>query len=162
MRIRPELAIFILEMRNYISFGCLFIALGFFLYGAVEVYESRTDSMTVMISYGFMLLFCALSLVFAFLKTLDEKFDALIKVLNEHSDRLGSIIKSSNDRFWPSASNITVTFQGKSLYEIPSLDVMDKMTLEELEQERLKAEKSEDYEKAAVIQKKIDQRRRKG
>lgn len=147
-------------MRNYISIACLVIAFGFFLYGAEELYESRIDANTVMISYGFMLVFCVLSLVFAFLRNLDEKFDSLITVLNEHSSRLGTIIKNSNDKFWPSQSNITVTI--KPLYEIPSVDVMDKMSLNELEQERIKAEKAENYEKAAVIQKKIDQRKHRG
>lgn len=116
------------------------------------MYLSRTDWSVVMTSYGFMVLFALFALMFGYLNDLEKKFDHLTKVLSDTFVKLAAIERSRDKMGF--GSNITFSFQNSME---PAIDTM---SLEDLENERRKAEKNEDYERAALIQKKIDQRRR--
>lgn len=151
-RIAPEVPIFRIRMRNVASRICIALAMLCFLSSAHQMYLSRTDWSVVMTSYGFMVLFALFALMFGYLNDLEKKFDHLTKVLSDTFVKLAAIERSRDKMGF--GSNITFSFQNSME---PAIDTM---SLEDLENERRKAEKNEDYERAALIQKKIDQRRR--
>lgn len=146
-------------MRNPISIFGFVLAFLCFSFGALELYEVRTDWMAVTIGFGFMFMFILFSLVFAYLRTLEIKFDQLTKILSDTFVRLAAIQQQNHERYtYGYPSPIHVTFQGSGVKR--EVDAMDFMSLEDLEKERKKAEKAEDYERAAIIQKKIDQKKK--
>lgn len=142
-------------MRN--AWGYVVAAFWLFL-ALVKAYETRVDWMAVCVCLGFSMLFVMLSLVLSYLTVLETKFDILTRTLSDTFVKLSQIEQKNYERFQGYQPTMKITFQGAppSWAEESS---MDAMSLEELEQERKKAEKEENYEKAAKIQKKIDQKK---
>lgn len=142
-------------MRN--AWGYVVAAFWLFL-ALVKAYETRVDWMAVCVCLGFSMLFVMLSLVLSYLTVLETKFDILTRTLSDTFVKLSQIEQKNYERFQGYQPTMKITFQGAP----PSWateNTMDGMTLEQLEQERKKAEKEENYEKAAMIQKKIDQKK---
>jgi hypothetical protein len=130
-----------------------------FLYSMLQLYEVRTDWLAVTIGLGLMSIFLYLSLAFAYLRTLEEKFDQLTNILADTFRKLSAIEQQNYERFHygPPPSNIGFSFSTNTSWV--AKDPLDSMTVEQLEVERKKAEKAEDYEKAAQIQKRIDNKK---
>lgn len=148
-------------MRNPLSTIGWFCAAFWLCFALLKGYESRPDWNVVIVSLGFCFLFILFSLVFAYLRTLELKFDQLTKVLSDTFVKLAAIEQQNFTRYHygqPPPSNIHVTFQGNGVKW--EANAMDFMSVEDLEKERKKAEKAEDYERAALIQKKIDQKKK--
>ena len=139
-------------MRNVLSRICIALAVLCFMSSAYQMYLSHTDWPAVMVSYGFMVLFVLFAFMFGYLNDLESKFDNLTNVLTDLFNKLTAIERSRDKMGF--GSNITFSF--KTTMD-PAIDLM---SLDDLEKERRKAEKNEDYERAAMIQKKIDQRKR--
>lgn len=147
-------------MKNPISILGFVLAFLCFSFSVIELYEVRTDWMAATIGFGFMFMFILFSLTFAYLRTLEIKFDQLTKILSDTFVRLAAIQQQNHERYsYGYPPPIHVTFQGNGVKW--EADAMDFMSLEDLEKERKKAEKAEDYERAAIIQKKIDQKRKR-
>lgn len=149
-------------MRNPLSTIGWFCAAFWLYFAMLKGYESRPDWNIVTVSLGFCFLFILFSLVFAYLRTLELKFEQLTKILSDTFVKLAAIEQQNFTRYnsyGQQPSNIHVTFQGNGVKW--EADAMDFMSVEDLEKERKKAEKAEDYEKAAIIQKKIDQKKKR-
>lgn len=145
-------------MRNPVSILGYILAFLSLVYSMTKLYEVRVQWDAVAMGMAVTLLFVLLSLIFDYLRVLELKFDLLTKTLSETFQKLSAIEQKNFERSYGFGSApIRITIQPTSKVES---DAMDSMTLEELEKERRKAEKEENYEKAAAIQKKIEQRRR--
>lgn len=134
-----------------------------FLGSVHEVFFSLTNWTTVAVMFGFACMALAFTLIFEFLFDLENQFVQLTKVLSETFMQLAKIDQQREDShrskfiftFSPSGSTINPT-SWNGFTEDARLDLL---SLEQLEQERKRAEKEEDYEKAAKIQKKIEDRK---
>lgn len=148
-------------MRNNASQISLTMAGICFLGFVYELALSRTDWVATAVFLGFSFMFLAFVLVFEFLFDLEAQFVQLTKILSETFMQLAKIdqqreaaSRSTNFTFSYHPSGSTVNWNG--LNEDTRLDLL---SLDQLEEERKKAEKEENYEKAARIQKKIEERK---
>ena len=148
-------------MRNNASQISLSMAGLCFLGFVYELALSRTDWVATAVFIGFCFMFLAFTLVFEFLFDLEAQFVQLTKILSETFMQLAKIdqqrenARSANFIFTYSSSG-TTAHNWNGLTEDTRLDLL---SLDQLEEERKKAEKEENYEKAAKIQKKIEDRR---
>ncbi len=139
-------------MKNRLAIFGMVAALCCFIYGVYQMYLVRTDWMAVTVGLGFMGLFIFLSLMMFFLDHLETKFDKLTQVLSQTFTKLAEIDQKNYERY---NNSIQVTFQGSGL-KWGNKSEFDGMDLAQLKNELKKAEKEENYEKAAIIQRWID------
>lgn len=142
---------------NLLWFLSMGAAISCFLFSLIELYHDRTDWMAIALGLGLM----GLSLIFAYLRMLELKFDKLTQVLADTFRKLSEIEHQNHAKFNSGPTHVhgAFYFSGGNISH-DSGEHFDSMSLEQLETERRKAEKAEDYEKAAQIQRRIDQKKR--
>lgn len=143
----------------FLGEGFLFLV----LFG-VELFEVRTDSTYAILCVGFALCMAGVFLLFSFLEKMEREFVTLRQNLADTFRQLAKMDRDRDKTSYPVAPpSITYFNPSPSYADITKKfgdDVqLDMMTLAQLKEELIKAEKAEDYEKAARIKARLDQRK---
>ena len=136
-----------------ISKALLWAAIVLLLFSCYEISLQRTDWIIWGMSIGFALVMSALSCVMFFLGALEERFLKLTQILSSSFKEIAILNKERHSLSIPGR----ITFVTSASKEEAALDAM---TLDQLEEERKRAEKEERYERADLIRKKIAERKK--
>jgi len=159
MRIVHEIPIFVV-MRTHFSRIASSFSFVFFAVALYQLSLAKTDWTLLAVCTGFSFVFMGFTLVIEFLSDLERQYDKLLKILSENLVRLSNSPRQ-NPITNPFGNPITITItKTGSISQLDgSIDQLDLMTLEELNEELKAALKVEDYERAEKIKKRIQDRK---